>query len=143
MRKTGLLMLVGLTACLVVSNAWAQCCPRSAAPAAKAAEAEPKTETCGKAGACKGHAVFAKLNLTEGQTKEIAAICKEAQCGRNPAEGTCPKALRAKRKACMDKIMAVLTDEQKATFAKLSPKGHGCRKEACGTGDCGKQPATP
>lgn len=137
MKNRAWFALTALVVCLTAAGALGQCCPALAKKAADKAQAETAAETkeeakpavCGMAGTCGISAALAKLDLTEEQKTKIAAITKETGCAQKPAEGACPKALQAKRKACKEKIMALLTDEQKAQAAKLCPKSKCAKKD--------------
>jgi Spy/CpxP family protein refolding chaperone len=125
MRKA-LVLTVAAAVGLTASGAHASPCKGHAKGCAHGAKAAVQEVACSKDG-CGCDKLFAKLGLSDEQAAKVAAIHKESACGRKPPKGTCPKKLSAKRKACMAKIMSVLTEEQKAKFAELCPAGK-CKK---------------
>ena len=129
MKKTVWFGIAGVMVCLVAGSALGQCCGTAAKAADETAKPEAKAALCAMAGDCQFGGALSKLELSDEQKVKIAAITKETGCDQKPAEGACPKALSAKRKACNDKVMAVLTDEQKAQIAKLCPKGKCPKKD--------------
>ena len=80
-----------------------------------------KTKCAAKKG-CGMAAVMAKLNLTPEQAAKIKAL--KAGCG---ADAKCDP---AKRKACMEQIKSVLTEEQVKQLKKSCKASSGCKKGA-------------